>query len=416
MIMIIPANFGFFQRTKSLPTLNQGRNVDRIIQGCSIDSVNKRGYFATRNTVFEIDMNTLSIITEIQYTNRVGAISEVSPGVQLTVATSQGLQFWDAKSPPQHCIHWRDCSYTRLPDPSPLSILHQPDFPGAPSSSSIWVAGRFSHLLNYDTRMLPHVKQTVHSGAHICSLSLLPNCYFTERAVSLTHPVALLPVSEIKTFKGIPGHTLLAGGNYRGRGSVELYGLPSPETGAPVNKFTSRFNLGQTMAVAHHGGKIVTADSNGMLKWMERDGLTPIRSYNINTVSELEAVELGQLLAVHAQISPRASAAAQTWGNQDVSWDTQDLVQRIMPTRASGDTQPARLGKNGVADDDLVIWTAEGRLGHVGFGNEMWHWEEELDSLEYAAAIAEEEYYDRMKRLLIAHGDELNSLPRFGMA
>jgi len=51
-------------------------------------------------------------------------------------------------------------------------------------------------------------------------------------------------------------------------GSVEIYGLPSPQSTNVVSKFTNRFNLGQTMSVAHHGGKIVCADSNGMLKWL----------------------------------------------------------------------------------------------------------------------------------------------------
>jgi hypothetical protein len=405
-------------RTSALPPLNQGRNADRIIEGCSVDSFLKRGYFATRNIVFEVDLATLSVLNKIPYTDQVCAISEVSPGKQLTVATNQGIQFLDTKLPPRqfkNCIHWCDSqSFTRLPDPSPLSILHQPDFPDAPNSSSIWIGGRFSHLLNYDTRMLSHINQTVHSGAHICSLSLLPNCYFTEKPVSLSKPSSLLPVGQIQASKAVSGHTILAAGNYRGRGSLELYGIPSSVANrssgsAGLTKFSNRFNLGQMMSVVPHGGKIVCSDSNGMLKWVERDGLTPVRSYNINTMSSLATVELGQLMSTHAQMADQANAPARAWGDQGVSWGTQDLVQKIIPTRVSGDTYPAVDKRGPAEEDDLVIWTADGRLGLVNSGKDKWNWEQEPVNAELD--MAEEAYSQRMRTVLLAHENELNWLP-----
>jgi len=128
-------------------------------------------------------------------------------------------------------------------------------------------------------------------------------------------------------------------------------------------------------------------------------------------VSSLEAVELGQLIQVHTQIGPRVAAARRAWGDQGVSWGTQDLVQRIIPTRASGE-----LGKNGngVAGDDLVIWTAEGKLGIVGFGTEMWSWEEDRDPQDIEQ-VMEDEYNERIRRALLTHEDEINALPGLGL-
>ena len=66
--------------------------------------------------------------------------------------------------------------YAHLYQPGPLSILHLSssgaDWDG---NGDIYVAGRFSSILNYDRRYFPKLRGTMHSGARLCSMASLPH-------------------------------------------------------------------------------------------------------------------------------------------------------------------------------------------------------------------------------------------------
>lgn len=397
-------------KSECLPSWNQ--RLHPIVEGASIDSVSGTAYFATSDCVRKLDLETLTVIDEFTSTHgQICAISEAQQGLPLTVATHGAVKLWDSRQANKS----RPCDSCLLPEPDkrPLSVLHIPGFSGSLDASSIWVGGRFSHLLNFDRRMFPQILQTVHSGAHITSLAAIPDAYFQPRELNLKNS-SLLPTSEVVAAKERMGHTIIAAGNYRGVGSLELHGVtpyPMQRTG-----FKNRQTIAYAgaLAIAPHGGRIVYADASGNLKWLERDGFTPVRSLNINTAMERGARECGSVASIvehfAASISPRA-----TWGDQGMAgpWGSHDVVKRILPTRPHSTTD----GGGSLGDDNLAVWTEEGKVGLVSFGREKWAWEVEKPK-EYEDPVMEEaarDYDDGMRRLLLHHENELNFVRGFGL-
>lgn len=92
-----------------------------------------------------------------------------------------------------------------------------------------------------------------------------------------------------------------------------------------------------------------------------------------------------------------------------------DIVQLLLPTMPK-----ATSGHNRVGEDNLVMWTGDGRLGLLGFGHDAkWdhsHVEEQVENLETSTMVREErEFSGMMGRALRRQQDELNFMRTFGM-
>jgi hypothetical protein len=259
-------------------------------------------------------------------------------------------------------------SYAQL-EPAPLSILHQTDH-------SIMVAGRFPSILNYDRRYFPRLEYVIHSSARLSALAYLP-----FYPCGLKRP----PTAEAQG-------TLISCGEYNGRGSLELYSVPRDSPSGPADPWsstaftlsgtfssdgTAASNSGSTtttttttanqtppeiysyqnrqsissaklLSVAAQGTRIVFSDADGGLKWVERDGKSIVRRWNVNSYQ------------IHQESFPRlingvrGGSGGQNAGRLEAAVHGEEVVRKIIPT-GTGEA------------DDLLVWTGE-RVGLVSFG------------------------------------------------
>ncbi|KAK4943356.1 hypothetical protein LTR10_017030 [Elasticomyces elasticus] len=429
-----------------------------VIDCVSTFSPQQRAFIAIGNILNEVDLNTLRVVSHSKYAYPITALSQcTSADLPLTVGTQWSLHILDprlshsltsqtdterveevpavsgsrtailpdfAHSPqlfssnfgpsapfseepswsprvlnlhPSHHRqnpHWM--AYARV-EPGPLSILHH-------AENEILLAGRFPSILSYDRRYFPQLQYVIHSGASLSSLATIP------------HPPAGAPSSVTS------GSTLVACGEYRGRGSLELYSLPHIKAGQnPVGQdpLTSNnpsdddlLDLGRSpalssdgslfsyknrqeaarskvLSVASHGTKIVFSDSEGGLKWIERDGRSLVRKWNIN------GFEVGQ-------------TGASVNGDQ--------VVRKIIPLDIADSDRGCR------GDGDLLVWTGE-KIGIVTTTPQYVDHEElvkELESGESASAKQErekekkaEEYSKMMRKALERQADERRWMSQF---
>jgi hypothetical protein len=224
-----------------------------------------------------------------------------------------------------------------------------------------------------------------------------------------------MTASAIAEAKAIPGTTLLAAGEYKGKGSLEMYGLsPDPtrtclstdhsgsRARAGNNSFLNRQTASSSklLSVAQHGGKVVFSDGDGNLRWVERDGFSPVRVWNINGHDP-------NIVSNHIFANGIFSLPTR---------DTpEDIVQLLLPTRPKATTIPtARFG-----EDNLIMWTGEGKLGLVSFGKPKWELsqlEDDAEKFEDRVKRSEERNYDaEMGSLLRAHANELNFMADLGI-
>lgn len=156
-------------------------------------------------------------------------------------------------------------------------------------SGDIYVAGRFSNILNYDRRFFPKLRGTIFSGARLCSMAFLDYPFASmEKDLARRGELSIEQVWDAKTR---PGKTLIACGEYNSKGSLEIYGLsPSskassaPSAGSLQNsvmKNRQTSSSSKLLSVCNHGTRIVASDGGGNLKWFERDGFTEARRWNI---------------------------------------------------------------------------------------------------------------------------------------
>ena len=283
--------------TPHVSTTSRGRLTNTGAVECvSVDIPRNKAYFAVQSGLNEVDLTTLKVSSFHRYPFSITALSEASYPVPLTVATSSSVHLHDPRlssgSSPVSGITDRAEPYASLPkktgysttdfyrlssgdlaqtdhatlsQPNPLSILHLRHSP------TIHVAGRFPSILTYDRRYFPRLTSTIHSGARLCSITSLPNA---------NHP------------------TLVAAGEYNGKGSLELYPLDSSSNVStsgtipqPIRNRTSA-SRSKILSVIPHGTRLLFSDGDGKVKWVERDGSTLVRQWNINTFdSSFSSVE-----------------------------------------------------------------------------------------------------------------------------
>jgi hypothetical protein len=376
------------------------------VESVSIDNVRRRGYFAQNSTLVEVDLGTLQVISQETFPFPIAALSQARDS-SLVVGTNWTIHIHDprnksrsAVNPALQCeiIGGPASSHASLSQPGPLSILDRVQ------DESIWIAGRFTHLLNYDRRFFPKVRGTVHSGGRISCITEKPRPYVPRSLDLLQDPTIL--ISDVYAAKNAPGSTILAAGEYKGKGSLEFYGLAPSRSGSVITEsYRNRQTAASTrlLSVAAHGNSTVFSDGDGNLKWVERDGMTTIRTYNIN-----DAVD-----------APSFNQAQSTAQGPDDERSQGDIVQKILPLQPS--TRSWSSQRPDVNQSDLVLKTGDGRIGVLGFGHKTLYSREEEEIVvetteERVRRDAEKQYRETLGRALQSQADEVRFMRGLGMA
>ena len=363
----------------SVPQLALNRyhfTSDGPVECVSVDAHRNKAYFAVQHGLNEVDLETLQLTSHHRYPAPISVLSKVDYPTPLTVGTTLSLHLHDPRRPGNRfssAASERLDPIAMIPSlgdnrkydlhrllsgdhpvlasathqPYPLSIVHPP------SSNAMHVAGRFPSILAYDRRTFPKIESTIHSSASLCSLAVSPS------------PNA---------------NDLVACGEYKSKGSLEIHRIPhSSESHAPQSNIINRTSASRSklLSVATHGTRLVFSDGDGMLKWVEKDGSTLVRRWNINQFSERE--------------SPRG-----VFGGVDDGDD--DVVRKILPLHED-------------SRSELAIWTGE-KIGIVGFRKNprFGPWEGEgADDDEEGKEEREMEglYGERMRMALERQADEV---------
>ena len=402
-----------------------------VVECVSIDHVRNKAYFAVQSSLNEVDLNTLQISSHENYPFSISALSSTDYPVPLTIGTTLSLHLHDPRQShnarssdaissesrldtvanfptcprPRNDFH-RLLSGDHIPryaplfQPGPLSILHiSPPGCNDPTQSSIYVAGRFPSVLVYDRRTFPKLSNTIHSGARLCSLTSSPHP-FNSLDTDLMRQNRL-SLSAAREAKSQLGQTLVACGEYNGKGSLEVYGvspydLPFPsQAGAAQNStYKNRVSASgsKLLSVVAHGTRLVVSDGDGYLRWFERDGRTPVRRWNINRY-----------------------AATESWGlfNRSALEATPvDVARKLLPTNGN-------VGGRHINRDEILLWTGE-KIGLLGFQEEPRfgadEWEESMLSAEESGRRKEERRYGEvMRRALERQADEVRFIRGLGL-
>lgn len=360
----------------------------------SVDSIRGRAYLAVGNALNEVDLDTLTVVSQQRYPWSIFSLSqETDYSVPLTLATTLGLHIYDCRlsgpeedeaislrcenvistnSSDSQCYS-RSASlflylypngqrprrirspgpsdegvdYAPLFQPGPLSVLHPP----APHVNTILLAGRFPSVLSYDRRFFPRLQSSVHSGGRLCALASVP----TPQSPVFSNPM------------WNDTHNVVACGEYNGRGSLELYSLTSSSNDAdggptgmssrlyPAYKNRQSAARSKLLSVASHGTRIVYSDADGTIKWVERDGRTVVRRWNINS----DRPQTGRLREPleNAEVDSRehddTQGATGLWRSAE-SQGSSEVARKILPTSAN------------LTGDELLLWTGD-RIGRLRF-------------------------------------------------
>ena len=367
-----------------------------VIECVSVDKARNKAYFSVQSGLNEVDLTTLQISSYDRYPFSITTLSEAAHPVPLTVGTSLSLHLHDPRlgsnggSPtswisdridanvnvPQdprysindfHRLSTGDPSqtdYATLFHPLPLSILHL-------DPATIYVAGRFPSILHYDRRYFPKLTSTIHSGARLCAIASLstPN-----------HP------------------TLVAAGEYKGKGSLELYPLESASiasangaTREPTRNRTST-SRSKLLSLTPHGTSLLYSDSDGKIKWVERDGSTLVRQWNINTFD--------------TSVSDPESARS---GIFNADPEEGDVARKLLPVSTG-------------AKSEVCVWTGE-KIGVLGFkdkprfsfGVNQRDGSYTPDGSPDGVSIDERDYGRMMRRALERQADEARFMRGLGL-
>ncbi|KAL8924177.1 MAG: hypothetical protein Q9172_002799 [Xanthocarpia lactea] len=364
----------------------------------SVDKFRNKAYFGCYNDLDELDLETLQITSCERYPFAISALSEATYPVPLTVATAHSLHLHDPRSPrntspTQYDQDGRlESNVASLPPPTrshinlhqgsrvtsrshapsfetgPLSISHLPFSTGQHDTFNgyICVAGRFPSILTYNRRMFPRINSTIHSGSRLASMTSIPHPLLYSR---YNPPINL-----------DAAHTLIACGEYNGKGSLELYPFstsdePNPPSRsslsdlsdkpppAPPGPYKNRTSASSSklLSVTPHGTRIVFSDGDGGLKWVERDGHSLVRRWNLNAYTA--STSSPNRFNPHANTNSVFSSVFSNSTN-----DGGDVARTILPVGSWED------GKG-----ELAVWTGE-RIGILGFRPKArFEWEQERD-------------------------------------
>ncbi|KAG5984347.1 hypothetical protein E4U55_005125 [Claviceps digitariae] len=393
----------------------RSKKIDTGVTECvSVNNDSHRAFFAVQSHLIEVDLHRLQVVSRESFEWSITTLSAVHQGIPLTVGTSLGIHIHDFRSrsmathdaverldgPP--CIDSNIFKsifdskplppYAPLSQPTPISILHLPQ-PGSHDlvSNDIYVSGRFSNILHYDRRKFPTIVGSIWSGALIKSLAALPYPFSTVDT-EVRRQAQLSPECVAQMKMEGQGRTLIAGGGYKSKGSLEIYGLSSgsasgnDEVSALQNSVMKNRQTAASstiLSVTNHGTKIVFSDGSGFIKWFERDGSTECRRIKIG---HSDADEPSSLFA-----SMPAS---------------DDMARKIVSTKS-------KHGEDRLNDDNILLWTGE-KLGMVSFtasplftGKDF-----EIQSETEAEDDQRQRYYRTMRQALKRQAEEVQFIGR----
>lgn len=383
----------------------------------------------------EVDLETLKVVSQEKFPFSITVISEAKHTTPITVGTNLSLHLHDPRvnllhsvscnTPervddttsmsgaltPEALINPRPDNYCPLFQPGPLSIIHVPTSQDSwDNSGDIYVAGRFSSILNYDRRYFPKLRSTMFSGARLCSMTSIPYPFAAKLKDRMRH--GELFIEEIDAAKAEPGNTLVACGEYNSKGSLELYGLPSRVQSTTLNENISNTEVqtqdfmrnrqtssdSKLLAVSNHGTRIVVSDGGGNLKWIERDGFTVVREWNIGRGT------VGEPCGIFGTLE-----------DSYLDNSSGDIVRKILHTKPDADRN-----QDFVQKDDLILWTGE-KLGLLSFSHKPAFtadsFEEKSKSAEDAIKEREERVYGQtMKRALEMQANEVRFVSGLGLS
>lgn len=387
----------------------------------------------------EFDLETLSTVSHEKFPFSITALSEAKHPVPLTVGTNLSLYLHDprarrntgqAGSSDFERLDSYESSfgslrsqglgdfrrllnpepsplYAHLHHPGPLSILHLPSSGNEwDGNGEIYVAGRFPSILNYDRRYFPKLRGTIHSGARLCSMASLPYPFAAmEKDLARRGELSIEQVLEAKTR---PGKTLIACGEYNSKGSLEMYGLsPEPHLSTissdssagslqnSVMKNRQTSSGSKLLSIANHGTRIVVSDGGGNLKWLERDGFTEARRWNI----------------AHGSVeAPRGIFG--TLGDSYMDSGSGDIVIKM------ANTNNGRSGQ--LVNEDLVLWTGD-KIGLLSFSSKPGFSAESFEETgnktpeQIRTEREERTYAETMGRALEANANEVRWMRGLGL-
>ncbi|KAM0260789.1 hypothetical protein ACHAQJ_002555 [Trichoderma viride] len=391
----------------------RSKRVDTGVTECvSVDNHRHRAYFAVQSHLIEIDLERLEVVSRESFEWSITALSKIQNDVPLTVGTSLGIHLFDPRARAravQAAVERVDQNdifksifdptpllpYASLSQPTPVSIVHLP-LRGSPDlvSHDIYVAGRFSNILHYDRRKFPVIMDSIYSGATINSMAAMPHPFSALDSEVRRHG-ELTTEQVAKSKEGSEGWTLVAGGTYKSKGSLEIFGLSQ----AAADPYGREMMQNSTMknrqsaasaailSVANHGSKIVFSDGAGSIKWFERDGLTECRQLRIG----------------HCEVddAPSLFASMSAAG---------ELARKIVTTQS-------REALDRPNDDNVLFWTGE-RLGLVSFTPTPLYHSKDFEDEQDPDTMAEEEerrrYAEQMREALDLQADEVRFMNTFG--
>jgi hypothetical protein len=381
-----------------------------------------------------VDLETLRVISQEKFPFSIAAISEAKHSTPITVGTNLSLHLHDPRakvlgsttsdaperldgalpalynSAFQGYFNPQPTNYAPLFHPGPLSIIHMPTSRDSwDGNGEIYVAGRFPSILNYDRRYFPRLRGTIHSGARLCSMTAIPYPFAAQLKDRMRR--AEFSVEQVHAAKKLPGNTLIACGEYNSKGSLELYGL-SPHS--HLSNMSSDSLAGRTqssdclknrqtssssklLSVSTHGTCIVFSDGGGNIKWVERDGFTEVRNWNM----------------AHGSVEGPLGIFG-TLGDSYIGSTSGDIVRKILHTNPK-----AEQGQNLVHKDDLIVWTGE-KVGLLNFSSKpafmATGFEESAKTAEVEVREREERVYRQsMRRALQRQADEIRWIRGLGL-
>ncbi|TVY87451.1 hypothetical protein LAWI1_G006711 [Lachnellula willkommii] len=419
---------------------NRSKMISPGVTECiSIDNIRKRAYIAIQEDLVEVDLQTLSTVSREKFPFLITALSEAKYPVPLTVGTNLALYLHDSRARGQlgqafglsERLESYDTSfgslkgassrdfrsllnpepspvYAHLSQPGPLSILHLPssdnDWDG---NGDIYVAGRFPSILNYDRRYFPRLRGTIYSGARLCAMASLPYP-FTQMEKDLARR-GELSTEQVYEAKTRPGQTLICAGEYNSKGSLEIYGLsPNPQqttissdsaAGSLQNsvlKNRQTSSSSKLLSVSNHGTRMVVSDGSGNLKWLERDGFTVARNWNV----------------AQGSVEAPVGIFGTMGGSYMDSGTSGDIVLKLANTH--------RGQCESLVNENLVMWTGE-KIGLLDFSSKPGFtadsFEEKVAQTPEEARTEKEErsYSQTMREALQANAHEVRFLRGLGL-
>ena len=350
---------------------------ESIVEGVSVDKHRNKAYVALASSLNEVDLTTFQISAYDRYPENITVVSPAAQDTPLTVGTSKALYIYDSRLKPTsrmqaaeireqmktesnlYPMNAHDPDYAPLSQPLPVSIVHG-------GTDFIHVAGRFPSILNYDRRYFPRVMSTTYSGSRLSCLTVVPSLH------GMT--------------------TLAAAGDYNGKGSVEIYRLATSSGATERDIVRNRTSTSQSkcLSLSSHGTRIVYSDSDGVLKWIERDGITPVRR-----------------CALTSDSTPTDEFPS-TFNARDGS-PMREIARRILPITNQ-------------EDSDICVWTGE-KIGVLSFGKKRNIAEEDDDDddgdggqdIDLGLDDQERDYARLMRTALKRQADEVRFIGGLGL-